>query len=251
MLPAIECGSIRTKPSPESARSCKFTGSTVVAHRPRPTAFTRTKLDRLSRHRIAPRDHRPPITVRQASRWPLTRFAMPLGRAATRRRPVGGLLHPPLKAVSSVAGALPCTDKRSDAGAVGTNTRASGKAGVVHPSLGVALIAKLVSPSVGGRRSLGRAGWRGLLCRGCRSRRCACRRPDPRRCASTPGCRLRGRAARGIVAHLAAGPDESQKLAAVVGALLLGHESSHQLTAPGVMGGGRCRRPATSPTRRA
>ena len=42
-------------------------------------------------------------------------------------------------------------DKRGHAGAVGTNTRASGKAGVVQPSLGVALIANCESiPARGG-----------------------------------------------------------------------------------------------------
>ena len=42
----------------------------------------------------------------------------------------------------------------------------------------------------------------------CGSRRCACCRPDPRRAASAPGSRSRGRAAILVNADLAPGPDE-------------------------------------------
>jgi hypothetical protein len=53
-----------------------------------------------------------------------------------------------------------------------------------------------------------------LLCRDCGSRRCACRRPDPRQPASAPGSRSRGRAATLVNEDLAAGPDALQKPAA-------------------------------------
>jgi hypothetical protein len=49
-----------------------------------------------------------------------------------------------------------------------------------------------------------------LLCRVCGCRRCACCRPDPRRPASAPGSRSRGRAATLVDADLAAGPDETR-----------------------------------------
>jgi hypothetical protein len=47
-----------------------------------------------------------------------------------------------------------------------------------------------------------------LPCRGCGSRRCVCCRPDPRRPASAPGSRSRGRAATLVDADLAPGPDD-------------------------------------------
>ena len=49
-----------------------------------------------------------------------------------------------------------------------------------------------------------------LLCRDCRRRRCACCRSDPRRAASTPDCRARGRAATVLDARIAAGRDDFQ-----------------------------------------
>jgi hypothetical protein len=49
-----------------------------------------------------------------------------------------------------------------------------------------------------------------LLCPDCGSRRCACCRPDPRRPASAPGSRPRGRAATLVDADLAPGPDETR-----------------------------------------
>jgi hypothetical protein len=51
-----------------------------------------------------------------------------------------------------------------------------------------------------------------LLCRDCESRRCACCRPDPRRTASAPRSRSRGRAATLADADLAPGPDDRQEL---------------------------------------
>jgi hypothetical protein len=50
-----------------------------------------------------------------------------------------------------------------------------------------------------------------LLRRDCGSRQCACCRPNPRRLASAPGSRSRGRAATLVNADLAAGPDETEQ----------------------------------------
>ena len=50
-----------------------------------------------------------------------------------------------------------------------------------------------------------------LLCRDGGSRRCACCRPDPRRPASAPGSRSRGRAAALVKADLAPESDDSRK----------------------------------------
>jgi hypothetical protein len=97
------------------------------------------------------------------------------------------------------------------------------------------------SPISGSAASLtvgpsGGTGWRGLPCRGCGSRRCACCRPDPRRPARIPGSRSRGRAATPVDAHLAAGPDELQQrrrpsAATDEGLLLLVHSTSPALAA--------------------
>jgi hypothetical protein len=63
----------------------------------------------------------------------------PTSSRLARRRVTAAL---PLKRPSDRSALrLLVSDKRSHGGAVGTNTRASGKAGVVHPSLGVASIA--------------------------------------------------------------------------------------------------------------
>ena len=51
---------------------------------------------------------------------------------------------------------------------------------------------------------------RGLLRDGCRSRRSACRRADPRAPASAPACRSCGGAATGPAARVAAGRDETR-----------------------------------------
>jgi hypothetical protein len=60
-----------------------------------------------------------------------------------------------------------------------------------------------------------------LLCRDCGSRRCACSPSDPRRVASAPGSRSRGRAATLVNPDLAPGPDDQRERAGDLGPLLL------------------------------
>ena len=70
------------------------------------------------------------------------------------------------------------------------------------------LVATSAHLRAAGRRILGGNRPTVPLCRGCRSRRSACTRPDPRRLASASGCRSRGGAANGLDGRVAAEMDE-------------------------------------------
>ena len=69
-----------------------------------------------------------------------------------------------------------------------------------------------------------------LLCRECGSRRCACCRREPRRPASAPGSRSRGRAATLVNADLAPGPDELGERSVADDGRLLSQSRSGSLT---------------------
>src|SRR5436305_1083102 len=79
------------------------------------------------------------------------------------------------------------------------------------PLRSVSRFANCETDRVVGRRTPSPDPPTGLLCRHCGSRRCASCRPDPRRPASTPGCRSRGLAATAVHAGAAPSPDEGRQ----------------------------------------